>query len=138
MDINEVTEILGLCYGLKAPQHIFITTERVSSQHNGQVFYRGLQPKTKGDSILLTADMDKTSPIHETIHASLGLGEPGTEVLTRLIIRKNNIITNFPRLKALLSKKLQYQEVHESGEYPDAHKPKFEGRVKHYILQSVS
>lgn len=137
MEIAEVSEILGLCYFLKAPKHVFITDEKVSSHHDGVTFFRGLQPKSKGDSIFLTAQADESSPIHEGIHAGLGLGEPGTEVLTRIIIRKNKLLRNFPILTQTLSKKLIYKEVQESKEYPQAHAEKYKGRVKHYILSGL-
>lgn len=139
MDIAEVSEILGLCSFLKVPKHVFITDERVSSREGGkETFFRGLQPKAKGDSIFLTADMDRTSPIHETIHASLGLGEPGTELVTRIILRKNQVLQQRSLLKQRLSRKVVYKEVLESAEYPKAHAPEFRGRVRHFVLQGVS
>lgn len=136
MDIAEVSEILGLCSFLKAPQHVFITDERVSSHDNGVTFYRGLQPKAKGDSIFLTGDQDHTSPIHETVHASLGLGEPGTELVTRIILRKNQVLQQRPLLRQRLSKHVVYTEVFESAEYPKAHAQEYRGRVHHFVLQA--
>jgi hypothetical protein len=135
LDIAEVSEILGLCSFLKAPKHVFITDERVSSHDDGVTFYRGLQPKAKGDSIFLSGQADYTSPIHETVHASLGLAEPGTELVTRVILRKNQVLQQFPLLKQTFSKKVVYKEVFESAEYPKAHAPEFQGRVRHFVLQ---
>jgi len=96
-------------------------------------FYRGLQPKSKGDSIFLGAQADPSTPIHETIH-TYGIDEIGAEFLTRLIQRKNRLIQNFPNLKRVFTKKVKYRKVSSSEEYPEAHKPKFRGRVEHYVL----
>lgn len=133
MDIEEVSEILGLCHFLKAPKHIFITSEVVSGKLNGVVFYRGLQPKAKADAIFLSAQADQTTPVHETLH-TLGLGEFGSGVLTRVIMRKNTALQNFPYLPR---KPIRYQEVSQSKDYPDAHSDKFEGRVRHFVLQDA-
>lgn len=135
MDINEVSEILGLCHFLRAPKHVFITEETVSSKEDGVTYYRGLQPKYKGDSIFLSAQMDQSTPIHETIH-TYGIDELGTDVLTRIILRKNKILQNFTLLKDLTKKKLIYEKVESSSEYPEAHMEKFKGRVEHYVLVS--
>lgn len=135
MNIAEVSDILGLCSFLKAPKHVFITEESVYSQEDGQTFYRGLQPKSKGDSIFLSGQADHTSPVHETVHASLGLAEPGTEIVTRIILRKNQVLQNRPLLKQRLHKNLVYKEVFESEEYPKAHAAKYQGRVHHFVLQ---
>ena len=92
-----------------------------------------MQPKSKGDSIFLTAQADETTPIHEAIH-TLGLGEFGAEVLTRLILRKNKAVNNMPILKGQLARKPAYVRVSESKDYPDAHTSRFGGRVEHYVL----
>jgi hypothetical protein len=135
VDITEVSELLGLCNFLKAPKHVFITQEDVFSEEDGKItHYRGLQPKAKSDAIFLAAQSDDTTPIHETVHASLGLGEFGTEVLTRVIMRKNEAVSNMPLLKGQLSRKLVYQRVEQSKDYPEAHSEKYRGRVEHYVL----
>lgn len=134
MDIQEVSAILGLCHFLRAPEHIFITSEPVSSNEDGKrTFYRGLQPKGKSDSIFLSAQADTTTPIHETIH-TYGLDEAATALLTQAIMRKNGILQSFPLIRGLTKKKLVYKLVQSSEEYPEAHDQKFSGRVEHYVL----
>lgn len=134
MDISEVSDLLGLCHFLKAPKHVFITRETVSSQEDGvATYFRGLQPKTKNDAIFLAAHADATTPIHEAIH-TLGFGEFGAEVLTRAIMRKNKAVRNFPVLRQQMSQKLVYQRVESSKDYPDAHAARYSGRVEHYVL----
>lgn len=133
MEIEQVAQILGACYFLKAPKHVFITDEVVTGHHNHVTRYRGLQPKYRGDAIFLSHDADESTPIHESIHAHLGVGEPTTDVLTRIVMRKNEVLNNFPNLKNLLQKQLSYQKVESSQEFPEAHSPQFRGRVEHYI-----
>lgn len=136
MEILEVADILGLCHALIAPKHIFIVpNERIFHKSHGKTtFFRGLQPKNKGDACLIGGlDADETTPIHETIHANFGLGEPGTEILTRLIMAKRRITRNFPNLQRLTKRRIQYEKVEGSDDYPRAHVPEYEGRVIHYV-----
>ena len=131
MDINEVSELLGLCHFLRVPKHVFITDEVVSDARG--TLYRGLQPKTKHDAIFLGQHADDTTPIHEAIH-TLGIGELGAEVLTRAIMRKNRAISNFPLLKQQRTRQVSYTKVDRSKDYPEVHTDKFKGRVEHYVL----
>lgn len=133
MNIDEVTEILGLCHALLAPQHIIITEETVSGKLNGQGTFRGLQPTAKGDVVFLGGDADSTTPIHETIHANFGLEELATVPLTRIIHLKYQLLKRFPNVANMVKRKIRYQEVMESKEYPSAHIQPFKGRVKHYV-----
>lgn len=133
MNIQEVSEILGVCYFLRVPKHVFITQEQVWSRDDGVTRYRGLQPKSKGDSIFLSAQADSSTSIHEAIH-TYGIDEFGTEILTRLIMRKNEVLKKLPLLRELTRKTLTYKRVERSRAYPQAHEPKYRGRVEHYVL----
>lgn len=115
------------------PKHVFLTDEVVSDAKG--TLYRGLQPKTKHDAIFLGQHADNSTPIHEAIH-TLGVGEFGAEVLTRAVIRKNRVISNFPLLKQQLTRQVSYTKVEHSRDYPDVHSDKFKGRVEHYVLSS--
>lgn len=105
----------------------------MESRENGVTRYRGLQPKSKGDSIFLSAQADQSTPIHESVH-TYGIDELGTEFITRAIMRKNKLLENFPLLKQLTKKKLAYKKVEESQSYPEAHTSKYHERVEHYVL----
>lgn len=133
MQIGEVSEILGVCYFLRAPRHIFMTSEKIWAEEDGKTFFRGLQPKSKGDSIFLSAQADSSTPIHEAIH-TYGIDEVGTEILTRVIMRKNEVLQNFPRLNGMFKKRLKYRKVEASEAYPQAHARRYRGRVEHYVL----
>ena len=133
---KDVAEILGECSFLRPPKHVFMTREKLWGEVNGdKEYYRGIQPRSKHDSILLSADRDESSPIHEAIH-TYGLNELGTEVLTRVIMRKNKVLKNFPLLRKLTTKRLSYKKVDSSKEYPWAHRNEYKNRVQHFILQS--
>jgi len=136
MDIQEVSELLGLCHFLRMPKHIFITQEPVEGAHGER--YRGLQPKSKRDSIFITGLANDTTPIHEAVHAMFGTDEVGTEIISRAIIRKNQVLTNFPLLKERLKTPPKYVKVNSDTDYPEAHLPKFQGRVDHYVLEESS
>jgi len=134
MEINEVSEILGLFRALMAPQHVFITDEAVKEEVDGQVYFRGLQPRAQRDVIFLTRDADASSPIHEAVHAQFNLGEIGTGAVTRVLLAKARFIQSHPMLKDVApQRKPEYQECPGCAEFPLAHSPKYAGRVKHYV-----
>lgn len=134
MNIQEVSEILGLTRALLAPQHVFITDEPVTAKLNGQAKFRGLQPVSKGGVIFITKDGDSTTPIHESIHSQFGFDELATKPLTRIIHAKVRAMNNFPKLKKLIQKPIKYQLCKGSCGFPEAHSDKFGKRVKHYVL----
>ena len=133
MNIQEVSEILGLTRALIAPQHVFITDEPVTAKLNGQASFRGLQPIAKKGVILMSKHADETTPVHETIHENFGFGELATVPLTSIIHKKVQFIRKFPRLAKMLRKPIKYREVHESSEFPEAHNTKYGKRIRHFV-----
>ena len=135
VNISEVSKILGLCNFLKVPKHVFITQEQIYSDESGKrTFYRGVQPQSKNDSIMVAAnEADESTPIHEAVHA-LGFNEMGTVVLTRAIMRKNRIVGRLPKLRNAVQRNIVYQKVEVSTDYPWAHGNGFKNRVEHYVL----
>lgn len=129
LHIDEVKEILGLCRLMRAPEHIFITDESVHDDEGHQ--FRGLQPVNRRDVIFLSALSDVTTVPHEGWHAMTGLGELTAYPVGRLMGTKANLAKNFPRLSALrLRGSPDYEEVHDSVEFPEAHK--YGKRVRHF------
>ena len=135
LNIQEVSEILGLCSFLRVPKHVFIANERVWEEQGGRkTFFRGLQPQQKHDSMLLSkVDADNSTPIHEAVHA-YGFDEFGTEIVTRLIMKKNKALSHLPRIRELTKRNIKFTKVSASEEYPWAHQPKFQDRIDHFIL----
>lgn len=132
MNIQEVSDILGVCRFLRAPKHVFITDEPVYEERNGKAFYRGLQPKNRRDVIFLSAQSDPTTIPHESWHAMTGLGELTAYPVGRIVAAKYEFIKNFPRLKALFSRRIEYRRNEGSREFPRA--SRYRGRVEHYTL----
>jgi len=132
MNIQEVSDILGVCRFLRAPKHVFITDEPVYEERNGKAFYRGLQPKNRRDVIFLSAQSDLTTVPHESWHAMTGLGELTAYPVGRIVAAKYELIKNFPRLNKALSRVVQYREVSSSSEFPNL--GKYRGRAKLYKL----
>jgi len=132
MNIQEVSDILGVCRFLRAPKNVFITEEPVYEERNGKAFYRGLQPKNRRDVIFLSAQSDVTTIPHEAWHAMTGLGELTAYPVGRIVAAKYELVKNFPRLKALFSRRVEYQRTEGSEEFPRA--SRYQGRVEHYTL----
>lgn len=132
MNIDEVKEILGLCYMLRAPKHIFITDEPVYEKRDGVQFYKGLQPSSRDDVIFLSAQADVTTVPHEVWHANTGLGELTAYPVGNLLAIKYRLLSKFPAVKNLLSRKVEYVEASSHSDFPQVEK--FRGRVKHYTL----
>lgn len=132
VNIQEVSDILGVCRFLMAPKHIFITDEPVYEDTDGKTFFRGLQPKSRGDVIFLSAQSDLTTVPHESWHAMTGLGELTAYPVGRMVAAKYELVKKFPRLKALISRRAEYRRSEESVEFPQA--ARYRGRVEHYTL----
>ncbi len=132
MNIQEVSDILGVCRFLRAPKHVFITDESVYEERNGRTFYRGLQPKNRRDVIFLSAQSDVTTIPHEAWHAMTGLGELTAYPVGRIVAAKYELVKKFPRLKALFSRRVEYRRSEGSEEFPGA--SRYRGRVEHYTL----
>lgn len=132
VNIQEVSDILGICRFLRAPKHVFITDESVYEETNGKTYFRGLQPKERRDVIFLSAQSDLTTIPHESWHAMTGFGELTAYPVGRVVAAKYEFIKKFPRLKALISRRTKYRRTEESVEFPQARG--YQGRVEHYIL----
>lgn len=132
MEIDEVSDILGVFRGLRAPQHVFLTDETVKEQVDGHVYYRGLQPRARPDTIFVTRDGDASTPIHEAVHAQFNLGEAGTEAVTAFLLAKYRFLMTRPLLKSLVERRVHYQVCPGCAEFASAHQ-KYAGRVEHYV-----
>lgn len=133
MEIGEVKDILGLCHALRAPKHIIIVQEPIfEDTEGGRQFFRGLQPTSRGDVIVLSAQADVTTVPHESFHAGSGLGELLAYPLGSLMAAKYTVMSRFPRLKQLRSRNIDYEEVPNPPEFPGL--SKYGDRVKHYQL----
>jgi hypothetical protein len=132
MNIQEVSDILGVCRFLRVPKHVFITDEPVYEERDGRAFFRGLQPKGRRDVIFLSAQADLTTVPHESWHAMTGLGELTAYPVGRMVAAKYELVKKFPRLKALIFKRAEYRRAEESVEFPRARS--YRGRVEHYTL----
>ncbi|GAH84135.1 unnamed protein product, partial [marine sediment metagenome] len=81
MKVSEVEEVLGLTRFLTAPKHLIKINEPTYQQTNGKTFFRGLQPKKRGDVFVLTPQANSETVIHEVVHANFGFGEEITHPL---------------------------------------------------------
>ncbi len=129
MDIKEVSDILdsfGLL-SLLAPEHVFITDERIVERMNGDARFRGLSPKNKRGTIILSRDADHSTVPHEVAHSAFGVGERLAYPFGSLMQLRYQLRTKLPILKGRLNPfKVQYKEA----DVP----PQYAGRVEHYII----
>jgi len=130
MNIEEVSDILGVSRFLIAPQHVFITQEKVCEP--GELCFRGLQPEKRRDIIFLSVQADGTTVPHEAWHAMTGLGEITAYPVGKLVSIKYGLLSQFPNLKQFLSRRVKYRRVTNSSEFPEANK--YGNRVEHYEL----
>jgi len=131
MHISEVEAFLSTSR-LPHPQHVFIVNESVWGEVDGQVIYRGLQPKSRKDVIVITPHaIDETVP-HEIGH-TLGLHEMGAEVIGKLSAMKYHVLSCFPSVKALVEKHVEYEKCSGCSEFAKAHT--YGDRVEHFRLK---
>jgi len=131
MRIDEVEEVLGVSR-LPKPQHIFIVNETVWGEVDGQVLYRGLQPKEKKNTILLTPHAIDETPAHEIGH-TLGLGEFGASVVGKLSAMKFRVLSHFPIVKSLTERSVKYEKCSGCQEFQKAHQ--YGEIVQHFKLK---
>jgi len=124
---------LGL-YRVPKPQHVIVVTEPVERHFDGVIYYRGLQPTERGDTIVLTPQAIDETVLHEIIHMALGFGEMGTTLLGKVMVAKYRVLRNFPLLKSFLQREVKYKKCGGCQEFPRVHQ--YGGRVEHYIKLS--
>lgn len=134
MRIDEVEEVLGLTRFLTAPKHLIKINEPAYQEINGKIFFRGLQPKKRGDIFVLTPQANSETVIHETIHANLGLGEEITQPLAKIMDLKQRMIGRFPLVKSLLTNRISYQKCSGCEKFNTLH-TKYGERTEHYVRQ---
>lgn len=132
LEIKEISEILGLCRPLRLPKYVLVTDERIYEQRNGRSYFRGLQPKNRRDILILGSDADSTTVPHELWHCVTGLGEASAYPIGRMMARKNQLVSMFPRLRGLLRRDAEYREISSSPDVPNLEK--YSGRIKLYEL----
>lgn len=112
--INKQTieQVFAKYYVIDPPKNILVLDKPAVAMH-GQtlVMYKGLQPKWRGDVIILTPQGDDETLIHETLHAQYFSKEPITNVAGKILIMKyrasNRIRQLFTRPKRFLNIRLK-------------------------------
>lgn len=130
MEIGEVEDILNSLrlLALLAPQHVLITDEPIYQKVGERTyFFRGLSPKQKRSTMILSAQADKTTVPHEWVHSALGLGEASAYPIGAFLAAKYELSERFPFLKNLRLFQVKYKESTIPSDY--------RGRVKHYVKE---
>lgn len=132
MQIEDIEEILGLARFLTVPKHLIKINEPTYQETNGKIFFRGLQPKKRGDVVVLTPQANSETVLHECVHSTFGFGEEITYPLAKIMDIKQKIIGRFPLVKGILTKKVNYQKCSGCEEFSQLHE-KYKGRAEHFI-----
>lgn len=129
MNVTEVEEILGMSR-LPKPKHLIFAQEEVVQKLNHSIYYRGLQPKWRGDVMVLTPSaVDETIP-HEALHC-LGFGELVAGIGGKVLAWKARVLKSFPLVKSLVQKNVKYTKCSGCEEFKELH-TKYANRVEHY------
>jgi len=131
VQIKEVEEILSVSR-LPSPQHVLIVNESVWAEADGQILYRGLQPRENRDVIVLTPHAIDETPAHEIAHC-LGMGEFGATIVGKLSAMKHRVLNHMPLAKSLVEKSIRYEKCSGSCEFPKAHT--YGDRIEHFKLR---
>jgi len=130
--LNEVESILGCFHMLGSPKHLIMIKEPVHEQVDGFAYFKGIQPKHRRDTIVLTPHASDETVPHEMVHADLGLGELAAYPMGRVLVWKYRMLRNFPAIKSMVSKPVKYQKCSGCGEFELLHQ-RYGGRAEHYI-----
>lgn len=129
MELAEIEEVLGCFSALRAPKHLLMVKEPVHERLDGLAYFRGLQPKHRGDVIVVTPQATPETVVHEAIHAQFGLGELATYPLAKAWVQKY-FLTRF--LPVLGRRRVKYQRCSGCEEFRLLH-DRYAGRVEHYV-----
>ena len=129
MELGEVEDVLGCFSALRAPKHLIMVREPVTERMDGIAYFRGLAPKHRSDTIVVTPQASPETIIHETIHAQFGLGELATYPLAKAWVQKYFLARFLP---VLGSKKVKYQKCSSCEEFRLLHE-RYSGRAEHFI-----
>lgn len=93
-----IEDVFAKYYVIDPPKNIIVLDKQaVSMQGQTLVMYRGLQPKWRGDVIILTPQGDDETLIHETLHAQFFTNEPITNVGGKILVVKYRLSKQFKR-----------------------------------------
>ena len=91
--LNELEKIFSRYYVVDPPKNVLVLDKPTVSLHGETIVaYRGLQPKWRGDVIIITPQGDEETVIHETLHAQFLAGEPLAHLGGKFLIIKHRLI----------------------------------------------
>ena len=130
LSIEQIEEMLGYSRFLPLPENIIITKEPVYAKVDGVVLFRGLQPKFKKDTIILTPHATSETVFHEIVH-TLGFGEKVAYPLGKLLDLKYKIRKNLPMV---LKRNVNYEKCNGCEEFVELH-TNYADKAEHYRLR---
>jgi len=109
---HEIERIFSQYYVVDPPKNVLVLDKpAVAFKGQSLQFYKGMQPKWRGDVIILTPSADDVTVIHETLHAQYSASEmfayPGGRLLA-IKYRMSNVFKKALRPR----RKVKYKECY--------------------------
>ena len=103
-----IEEVFAKYYVIDPPKNILVLDKPAVSMHGQTLlsFYRGLQPKWRGDVIILSPQGNDETLIHETLHAQYFSSEPLANIGGKILVVKYRMAKRFKRLFVRQKKRL--------------------------------
>jgi len=99
---TQVENVLNKYYVIEPPKHLLMFDRPAVGFYGDHIaFYKGLQPKWRGDVIIITPQGDDETVIHETLHANYGASEPVANWGGKILVIKSRILDMFPNIRDL-------------------------------------
>lgn len=102
LTVGQIEDVMSKYYVVDPPKNL-ILLDKPAARIVGEsvVFYKGLQPKWRGDVVILTPLDDEETVLHEQFHAQYGVPEPVADVLGKFFVKKIRVLSRRPVLKSL-------------------------------------
>lgn len=114
--LSDLESIFSKYYVVDPPKNVLVLDKPTVSLHGETIVaYRGLQPKWRGDVIIITPQGDEETVIHETLHAQFLVGEPLAHIGGKLLVVKHRLLDRGGILSNIFNLKhrgrmVQYQQ----------------------------
>lgn len=103
LSVEEVSQVVSKHPFLRPPDHVFLLNGVIDAPHGTAIGYT-----PHGESVIvLTPLSNQETVLHELIHQSTGLGEAATQVLARILRRKEQF--------TLLRRPVQFAQCDQAG-----------------------
>lgn len=144
IDKKSIEKIFSRYYVVDPPKHVIVLDKPAVSLHGEtMVAYRGLQPKWRGDVVIITPQGDEETILHETLHAQFLAGEPLAHIGGKILVVKHRLLERSSFLSNIFQirhrgRNVNYQQCSSCSLCDDLTQLRLYtpqgARPKHYVL----